>query len=71
LYQQRKRVASHKIQVYFINSRLLKILAYKTLYNSSTSNSNGPKSYELIFTYLQQTQSMLTKCIYEENNKNN
>ena len=69
--QQRKQVVSYKIQVYFINSWLLKISPYKTLYNSSTSNSNGPKSCGLIFTHLQQTQSMLTKYIYEENNKNN
>jgi hypothetical protein len=47
----------------------LKISAYKTLYNSSTSNLNGSKTCGLIFTHLQQTQNMLTKPKHEENKK--
>jgi hypothetical protein len=53
LFQQRKLTATHKIQVYYINSWLLKILAYKILYNSSTSNPNEPKTCGIKFTHLQ------------------
>jgi hypothetical protein len=71
LSQQRKCVASRKTQVHFINPWLLKISASKTLYNSSTSNPNGPQICGLIFTNLQQAQSILTKPKHEDNNKNN
>jgi hypothetical protein len=62
---------SSKTQVYFIDSCLLNISTYKTLYNSSTSNPNRPKTCGLIFIHLQYTQIMLTKPKHEENNKNN
>jgi hypothetical protein len=38
---------------------------------ATTSNLNGPETSGLIFTHLQQAQSILTKPKHEDNNKNN
>jgi len=51
--KKKKHVASRKTQVDFMNQWLLKISAYKFLYNRSTCNPNGSKTCGLIFTHLQ------------------
>ena len=51
--KNKKHVASRKTQVYFMNQWLLKISAYKSLYNGSTNNPNRSKTCWLIFTNLQ------------------
>jgi len=51
--KKKKHVASCKTQVDFMNQWLLKISAYKFLYNRSTCNPNGSKTCGLIFTHLQ------------------
>jgi hypothetical protein len=48
----KKNVLHHAKHIYFINPWLLKISAYKTLYNGSTNNPNRPKTCGLIFTPL-------------------